>query len=198
MSNCGNKSNNSLSNKQLNKFTLKQSFHQRLNEARRFTLKGITKIHTEAHTFFFLSPICHTLIHCSFAPLLSTSAVLCLWFGTGAAGGSGDLGLVNTSIINLNRNEPGQLWRHLRLEGTAVNLRHCSPLHHSVNLSLPTSSLLLASQRLHSAARCLFYTRFHWKWQQMYGHKIGVMVSSKRAVLVMCAVSDRWQRVGWF
>ena len=66
-----------------------------------------------------------------FPSSVSRSAVSCRWFGTGGGGAlRGDLGLVNTSIINLNRNEPGRLWRCLRIVGsrTDVNLTR-SDLH---------------------------------------------------------------------
>lgn len=94
----------------------------------------------------------HTLTHRSFLPL--SAFLLCSAGGLALGALRGDLGLVNTSIINLNRNEPGRLLEVSPLRGQQNRCKSHgvrSPPRHSVNLSqhyiFPPALLTVASLR---------------------------------------------------
>lgn len=136
---------------------MKQRFHQRLNETL-FLLKASQRAAVENHwgtdAVFSLPFPTHSFTALS---LLSCQPLLCS-AGNLAQGRRGvlrgDLGLVNTSIINLNRNEPGQLWRHLHLEGSgpAVNLRHS--VLHCITHSKSITTYIFPPARLTAASLC--------------------------------------------
>lgn len=144
--------------KMWNKMGKTLTFLQRLNETLNLVsaCKNVKKPQRLREPSRGIAEVCWSVFSHShsFSALPLLSVLLVVWQrGCGVL--KRDLGLVNTRIINLNRNEPGRLWWCLRLRrrSPAVNPRDFV-LHESHCKSLTTYRTSCS----HCAACCLLYT----------------------------------------